>query len=197
VFTLVESATFYGAVAKGGAAGALLVESETDAAIDEHRLIYDLDAEPAPQLADRWPALPDAIKVISATGKQLLTAIRQRMGWLDVSAPASEHEDSPCLYDERGRALLAASRLETLRENAEEPLWLVPAIALRESSEGTERADQSPDIPTRELLECHQCGSETEHQFQTHETLPDDTWSGQPIWECQDCGACRYGPDPE
>jgi hypothetical protein len=197
VFTLVESATFYGAVAKGGAAATLLTANETDVTIDEHRLIYDLDAEPAPQLADRWPALPDATKVLSATGKQLLTAIRQRMGWSDASASARKHEDSPCLYDERGTAILAASHLETLLENADDPMWLVPAIALREPNEDRPRADEASVIPTRKALECHHCGGDTDHRFDTHESLPDETWSGQPIWGCQECGASRYGPAPE
>lgn len=82
-------------------------------------------------------------------------------------------------------------------ENADDPLWLVPGLALKESSEASDRDDQSPSIPTRNQLECHHCGDETDHWFDTHESLPDDTWSGQPIWECRECGACRYGPEPQ
>lgn len=81
-------------------------------------------------------------------------------------------------------------------ENADDPLWLVPGIALKDSGEDRDRNDQSPGIPTREPLECHHCGDETEHRFHTYESLPTDTWSGQPIWACQECGACRYGPSP-
>jgi hypothetical protein len=51
VFALVESSTFYAAVAKGAAAGNLLGASETEG-ITELRLIYDLTEEPASQLVD-------------------------------------------------------------------------------------------------------------------------------------------------
>ncbi|WP_433630039.1 hypothetical protein [Halomicrococcus sp. NG-SE-24] len=196
VFTLVESSTFYGAVAKSAAAGNLLVGSETAEAVEEHRLIYDLEEEPAPQLVDRWPSLPDATTVTLAAGEQLLTAIRERMGGQGGATLAGAYEAKARLYDESGDALSAESCLDTMLENADDPLWLVPGIDLKESSEDRDRGDQSPGIPTREQLECHHCGGETDHRFHTHESLPDDTWSGQPIWECRECGACRYGPNP-
>jgi hypothetical protein len=46
---LVESGTFYGAVAKGAAAATLLTSGH-DESVDDCTLIYDLDDEPAPQL---------------------------------------------------------------------------------------------------------------------------------------------------
>jgi len=196
VFALVEASTFYGAVAKGAAAGNLLVADETDETIDDYRLIYDLETEPAPQLADRWPALPDASRVTSAVGEQLLTAIRRRTDWQDASAPASNHEGRPCLYDERGAAILSESRLDTVLEGADNPTWMVPAIALRESNKKWASDGQSTIVPTKGTLECHHCSSETEHWFRTQESCPDESWSGQPIWECQKCSAYRYGPDP-
>lgn len=85
-------------------------------------------------------------------------------------------------------------RLDTMLETAANPLWLVPGIGLKESSGDRDRDDQSSGIPTREQLECHHCGGETDHRFHTRESLSDDTWSGQPIWKCHECGACRYGP---
>lgn len=196
VFAIVESSTFYGAVAKGAAAGNLLVTSETEG-ITEHRLIYDLTEEPASQLVDQWPSLPDATKVASKVGEQLLTAIRDRMNEQEHSAFADAQEARACLYDETGDALRDESRLDTMLENADDPMWLVPGIALRESSEDSDQDRQPSSLPTRVQLECHHCGSETGHRFNTYETLPDDTWSGQPIWECQECGACRYGPEPQ
>jgi len=33
----------------------------------------------------------------------------------------------------------------------------------------------------------------TDHRFKTHESVPDEAWTRQPIWECQVCGAARYG----
>jgi hypothetical protein len=196
VFALVESSTFYGAVAKGAAAGNLFGASEIED-ITEHRLIYDLTEEPASQLVDQWPSLPDATKVTSEIGDELLTAIRERVGGQEHSTFAGAQEDRACLYDERGEPLRAESRLDTMLETADDPMWLVPGIALQESSGESDQDAQPSNIPTRVQLECHHCDSETGHRFTTYESLPDDTWSGQPIWECRECGTCRYGPEPQ
>ncbi len=48
-------------------------------------------------------------------------------------------------------------------------------IALRESSEDSDRDNQSPSIPTRAQLYYQSCGDETKHRFNTHESIPDDT----------------------
>lgn len=194
VFVLVESSTYYGAVAKGAAAGNLLGASGTGG-ITEHRLIYDLTEEPASQLVDQWPSLPDASKVTSETGEQLLTAIRDRMNGQGCSTFAGAQEPRACLYDERGEPLRAESRLDTMLETADDPMWLVPGIALQESSGDSEQDEQPSNLRTRVQLKCHHCESETGHRFNTYESLPDDTWSGQPIWECRECGTCRYGPE--
>jgi len=110
---------------------------------------------------------------------------------------AGAHEPQACLYDERGDALRAESRLDEILETADTPMWLVPGIVLRESSEANDRDEQSPSIPTEAQLGCQHCDDETGHRFNTYESVPADTWSGQPIWECQECGACRYGPEPQ
>ncbi len=65
VHLVVESTTFYGAVAKGGAAANLLSANEADPAVDDYTLIYDLDEAPARQLAEQWPSLPAAVQVAS------------------------------------------------------------------------------------------------------------------------------------
>ena len=63
VHLVVESTTFYGAVAKGGAAANLLSANEAEPSVDDYVLIYGLDEAPARQLADQWPSLPDAVQV--------------------------------------------------------------------------------------------------------------------------------------
>jgi len=65
VHLIVESTTFYGAVAKGGAAANLLSANEAEPAVDDYTLIYDLDEAPARQLVEQWPSLPDAVQVSS------------------------------------------------------------------------------------------------------------------------------------
>lgn len=63
VHLIVESTTFYGAVAKGGAAANLLSANGAKTAVDDYTLLYDLDEAPARQLAEQWPSLPDAVQV--------------------------------------------------------------------------------------------------------------------------------------
>ena len=70
VHLVVESTTFYGAVAKGGAAANLLSANEVEPAVDDYTLIYDIDEAPARQLAELWPSLPDAVQVASAEGER-------------------------------------------------------------------------------------------------------------------------------
>jgi len=81
IHLIVESTTFYGAVAKGGAAANLLSANQAEPAVDDYTLIYDLDEAPARQLAEQWPSLPDAVQVSSAEGEGLLSAARDRTGW--------------------------------------------------------------------------------------------------------------------
>jgi hypothetical protein len=49
-------------------------------------------------------------------------------------------------------------------------------------------------VPTTQELDCQTCGRAADHQFKTHESVPDAAWTGQPIWECRVCGSARYGP---
>lgn len=89
LLALVESSTFYGAVAKGAAAGNLLVGSETERGMMKHRLVYDLIGRPTSQLVEQWPSLPDATTVISAAGEQLLTTIQDRLDrWFNLRTGA-------------------------------------------------------------------------------------------------------------
>jgi len=81
VHLLVEASTFYAAVAKGSAAATLLSKPDKDPAVDECLMIYDLNEEPAVQLADRWPSLPEAVRVRSKEGEQLLAAACDRTVW--------------------------------------------------------------------------------------------------------------------
>ncbi|SEA27380.1 hypothetical protein SAMN04488065_2569 [Haloplanus vescus] len=190
---LVKSSTFYGAVAKGAAAAKLLTSGH-DEPIDDCTLIYDLDDEPAPQLTERWPTLPAATEVTSAAGDALLTAARERTAW-DERSDRSQTE-IPRVYDERGQGIRDESSLEHTLDDSDQ-LWIVPAIAVERVPRETESTSTGAEIPTVTALECHHCTKETEHRFRTRESLPDETWTGQPIWECQVCGTGRYGPAPE
>ncbi|GGK79466.1 hypothetical protein GCM10009067_34720 [Haloarcula sebkhae] len=194
VHFLVESGTFYGAVAMGGAAASLLSANDAEPAVDASTLIYDLDEAPARQLAEQWPSLPEAVQVSSEEGGRILRAARDRTGWHGQGATAHQQQPSTRLYDQRGKGIRDASRLTEFLDDADDAVWLVPAMALTEST-GEAAADrQVSSVPTTQELDCQTCGRATDHRFKTNESVPDETWKGQPIWECQVCGAARYGP---
>jgi len=194
IHMVVEASTFYGAVAKGSAAASLLAKSDSDPAVTDCQLIYDLDETPARQLTDQWPSLPSAVRITSASGEALFKTARERTAWGE-SRHIDEH--ATFLYDETGSGIRAEDRLASLREDANDDVWLVPAIALQESVAETSTEHSRHEQPNREYLECRECDRETEHRFREFETVPDDEWTGQPIWDCQRCGTPRHGPEPE
>ncbi|EMA27524.1 hypothetical protein [Haloarcula japonica] len=191
---LVESETFYGAVANGAAAATLLT-SGRDEPIDDCTLIYDLDDEPAPQLTERWPTLSAAAEVTAAAGDALLSAARERTGE-EVGRNNRPQKEIPRVYDERSQGIRDESSLEHTLDDSDQ-LWIVSAIAVETVPHETESTSTGAEIPTVTALECQHCTRETEHRFRTRESLPDETWTGQPIWECQVCSTGRYGPAPE
>ena len=194
VHLVVESTTFYGAVAKGGAAATLLSANQAEPAVDDYTLLYDLDEAPARQLAEQWPSLPDTVQVSSAEEERLLSAARDRTEWDGQDASERQEQGPTRLYDQRGDGIRDASRLDAVLDDADDAVWLVPAIALTEST-GEAAADrQASSVPTTQELECQTCGRATDHQFKTHESVPDEAWTGQPIWECRVYGSARYGP---
>ncbi|MFC4452001.1 hypothetical protein [Halorussus aquaticus] len=197
VHLVVESTTFYGAVAKGGAAANLLSANEAEPVVDDYTLIYDLDEAPARQLAEQWSSLPEAVQVSSEEGERLLSAARDRTGWHGQGASERQEQAPTRLYDQRGDGIRDASRLDTVLDDADDAVWLVPAMALTEST-GEAAADrQVSSVPTAQELDCQNCGRATDHRFKTRESVPDEAWTGQPIWECRVCGSARYGPSLE
>jgi len=194
---LVEASTFYSAVAKGSAAATLLAKADGDPVVDDCKLIYDLDEEPAPQLADRWPSLPSATRVTSECGEQLLAAASERTPWTETISSCHDGEHATFLYDETGSKVRTEDRLASLREDADDDRWLVPAIALQQSDAETSNEYSRHERANRTHLECRECGRETEHRFREFEAVPDNDWTGQPMWDCQQCGTPRYEPEPE
>jgi len=192
---LVEASTFYAAVAKGSAAATLLSKPNKDPAVDECQMIYDLDAEPAQQLADQWPSLPEAVRVTSHEGQQVLAAVRDQTVWMDGSQSSCEDRHGTFLYGEAGNAITETNQLTSLLENTDES-WLVPAIALQDTVDDVDEESHRPSVPMKQRMMCWECDRETEHRFEEFESLPSEDWSGQPIWECRECGSPRYGPQP-
>jgi hypothetical protein len=134
VHLVVESTTFYGAVAKGVAAAKLLTANDAEPAVDDYTLIYDLDEAPARQLAQQWPSLPDAVQVSSREGERLLSAARDRTGWHGQGASERQEQAPTRLFDQRGNGIRDASRLAEVLDDADDSVWLVQAMALTEST---------------------------------------------------------------
>ena len=137
VQVLVDASTFYAAIAKGAAAATLLAKADGDPGVDDCQLIYDLDEEPAPQLADQWPSLPSATRATSECGEQLLAAASERTPWTETISSRHNDDHATFLYDETGSKVRTGDRLASLREDADDDLWLVPAIALQQSAAET------------------------------------------------------------
>ena len=197
IHALVESRTFYGAIAKGAAATNLLAKADDDPVVDDCELIYDLNQKPAVQLVDQWPSLPSAARVTSEHGEQLLAVARDRTIWGATTQSHPDGEHATFLYDEAGSGIPDEESLVTLLEDADDDVWLVPAIALQRSVDDTKTENLRHETPNRAHLECGECSRKTEHRFSEFEDVPDGEWTGQPMWECHVCGTPRYGPEPD
>ena len=194
IFALVEASTFYGAVAKGSAAATLLANADSNPAVDECQLIYDLETAPATQLTDQWPSLPSATRVASESGTQLLLTARERTVWGE-SHHGGEH--AIYFYDETGSPIWTEDYLVTILEEPDDDIWLVPAIALHRSDAESSTSNNRCERPNRTHLECRECSCETGHRFLEFEEVLDTEWDGQPLWKCQRCGSPRHGPEPD
>ncbi|UPV77119.1 hypothetical protein M0R89_23020 (plasmid) [Halorussus limi] len=194
VHFVVEASTFDSAVAKGTAAAGLLVKTDRDSAVNDCQPISEFDEKPASQLASKWPSLPEAVRITSNSGRQLLKTARELTEWQDTTQSRHNGEHATFLYDESGRGVRDKNRLMALLEDADN-MWLVPAIVLQQSIEETTTDSHQRERPTRRHLECRECDRGTRHRFLNFETVPDDEWSGHPMWECHVCGMPRYGPE--
>ena len=198
VHLVVPAASRYAAVAKGTTAASFVPRN--DATITGCDLVADLDDEPAQQLVKRWGGLPATVQVTAEHGQRLLTTARERMPGMDAGQPHGDCENhATFLYDEAGHGTESGERLTELLEDTCDDLWLLPALALHrtESGDDEDSKRQRHHGPKRTDLICRECDRDTAHQFQSVEKVPDETWSGQSIWECRVCGANRYGPAPD
>ncbi|WP_254538712.1 hypothetical protein [Halomarina litorea] len=195
VHFLVEASSADSALAKGAAAAELLADGDADAVVGDCRLVDAFDEPPALQLTDQWPALPAAVRVRTALGERVLDHACDRTVWRDSAHSSAARSHATYLYDEGGRPIRDKRRLDDRLEEASDD-WLVPAIALQRDAEDVN--DQPSDyqsLVTR-TLDCRECARSTDHRFCSIEELPNEHWSGQPVWGCQRCGTHRYGPHP-
>ena len=197
IHLVVPASSHYAAIAKGTTAASVVPRN--DGTITGCDLVADLDEEPAQQLVKRWGGLPAAVQVTAEQGQRLLTTACERTPGMDAGQSHGDCGDhATFLYDEMGHAVESDDRLTAFLEDTGDDLWLVPALVLHRVRSDKDEDDESQchHGPNQTILTCRECDRDTTHQFQSVEEIPDETWPGQPIWECRVCGANRYGPDP-
>lgn len=187
VVIVVPARTHYEAVAKGAAACRKLVAD--DGPIDGYQLVADID-EPAPQLVERWTALPSAASFNSEPGEQLLEQLEDIVDE-DITRWATASREFPILYNEWGDAIDDREELSGLEDPHQ---WFVPALALHESSRSNQTTQPEPSIPRKTRLCCRHCEAETIHVFDGRDTASNSAVSSAPIWECNRCSTPRHGP---
>jgi len=127
-------------------------------------------------------------------GRAAFSAARDRTGWHGQGASERQEQAPTRLYDQRGDGLRDGPRLDAVLDDADDAVWLVPAMALTESI-GEAAADrQVSSVSATQELDCETCGRATDHRFKTRESLPDEAWTGQLIWECR--GVARLATAP-
>ena len=86
-----------------------------------------------------------------------------------------------------------------LLEDAHDDLWVLPVLALHCTQSGDDEDSESQRRQglKRMDLTYYKCDQNTTHQFHGTDDVPDEAWSGQPIWKCRVCGATRYSPAPD
>jgi len=117
-------------------------------------------------------------------GEQLLRGARNRTGWNGQEASARQEQALTRLYDQRGTGSHDEARFKPIVEEADDELWLVPAIALNVTTGDRDSKNRPSPVPIIERLNCQDSGRVTDQQFETQESVPDETWTGQSIWEC-------------
>ena len=145
VFTIVAARVDIVALAKGRAAHSLLVK-KGDTAIHESELVAESKGAPSRTLTNRWGKLPDVVQVESDAGERLLQQACGRTRW---RGDEETEEHATYLYDPAGHAIDSRQRLAAVREQSGSTLWVVPALALQQSSRPDEKEHQSSATPTR------------------------------------------------
>jgi hypothetical protein len=78
--------------------------------------------------------LPDTVQVSSAEGERLLRATRDRTGWNGQGASERQEQAPTRLYNQRGNGIRDESTVGAILDDADDGVWLVPAMALTEST---------------------------------------------------------------
>jgi ribosomal protein L37AE/L43A len=172
---------------------------------ESYDLIYDF-SEPADILTSGWGGtLPDAAKLDSPLGEDLLTKAREKSAWssnsaasderlpLNAEAPhSSDNNETKYIFTERGTTVSSKEELSTFHDGPDDQkydYWIVPALLYKQAQNTTDTA-----IRTRR---CPSCGI-TQHlleQAEAGKLSPKHSSDG--IWSCLECGHEKRGPTPQ
>lgn len=196
IFAVVGSRTRLGSLAKGIAAFCHRTGRPRGKSFNPKQtfeMVDDFDHDVASLFKEKWGTLRPTVPLDSKLGSKWINTLRESTTWGKIN---HQDEKQNYLYDEMGSIIETRTGLEAIQEQADYTVWMVPALNLRPSE--SKDTPQSIELrsPRREILRCFECESETEHSFKTYESVEDDKYSGQPIWECDRCGSSRYGPSP-
>jgi len=148
VHLIVESTTFYGAVAKGGAAANLLSANEAEPAVDDYTLIYDPTRRRRASWSSNGPHPRRGTGVVGRGRAASQPPARDGAGWHEQGASERQEQAPRRLYDQHGDGIRDASRLNAVLDDADDAVWLVPAMALTESAREDKTNSQVSLVPT-------------------------------------------------
>ncbi|MBV0926398.1 hypothetical protein KTS45_19505 [Halomicroarcula limicola] len=182
VLAIVEGTTRYHAQAFGAAAFAVSddLTTGTEAARATVKCRAAFDAEPAPQLTDGWPSLPDIVRADRAVGQTFLDTAVEQTDW---ECP----DTKPRLFVEDGDGLTEYSQFEALAariEEGEAEYWLVPGL-IQEYSVG-----DPASLEHRHY--CVGCQEPAPHSYAGRDGLDSAPMTGREIWTCDVCEHPRF-----
>ncbi|MBX0297209.1 hypothetical protein [Haloarcula nitratireducens] len=182
VLAVVKGNTRYHAQAVGSAAFAVSddLATGTEATHATVKCRAAFDAEPASQLTDGWPFLPDIIRADRSVGQTLLDVADEQTDW---ERPDTE----PRVFVEDGDGLTEYSQFEALAtriEESEGEYWLVPGI-VQEYSVGDPAS-------LEHRYYCVECQEPAPHSYAGRDGFDSAPVTGREIWTCDVCDHPRF-----
>lgn len=194
MFAAVPAVVELAGVAKAAAAFSHRDDRPTGAfpAHETFEMVSEFDADAAEMLEQKWGALTPIERLDSDAGQRWTCVLEESTDWNESDSTDGNNR----LYNEFGDSIPTREELDELTAGRDTPIWLVPALALEPGEDSRPVGRTTFRGPNRALLQCRSCDEETEHSFDSYEEVPMEEHSGQPIWECRQCGGNRYGPNP-
>jgi len=121
--------------------------NEAEPAVDDYTLIYD----PTRRRRASWSSNgshPPTRYRCRRKRESSFSAARDGAGWHEQGASERQEQAPRRLYDQHGDGIRDASRLNAVPDDADDAVWLVPAMALTESAREDKTNSQVSLVPT-------------------------------------------------